>query len=474
MRSVLLASAATLALAAPAQARDTVIDDFLNKSIERGDNIEIGERVETGSTVEWKDVVIRDSKDRVTMTIDWLLWEDIDDGARVTLAPQVRISVTPDDDERSGEFELRHEDLAYTFRERGDNVEQEFAAASVELVQVSGNIFTEFSAAFMQVAGGHIYASDDLRRGTGNMTADKVDITYGFDAEDEGSATVSTGIDALTLAYSFDATALEPGTERPDLSKLAGDFTFTAAGATSSSDMSGIGAPVKLSSTSGPTSVEGRIGDGRVSYGGDVDEIEYFVDLAAMGMPPATVTMASASFGIETPIAKSDTPSDLRFQMAMRDVAIDEALWGMFDPGAVLPRDPINLVIDLAGQAQVLADFSDVEAGTVPDMPYQVSSLALNELSVNFGGADVTGSGAVDISYNGPIPQPVGSLRFALNGINGLLDNLGTIGILNPEQAMPARMMLGMFATPVGDDQLESVIEFKADGAIMANGQRIR
>jgi hypothetical protein len=36
------------------------------------------------------------------------------------------------------------------------------------------------------------------------------------------------------------------------------------------------------------------------------------------------------------------------------------------------------------------------------------------------------------------------------------------------------RMMLGMFATPVGDDMLTSTIEVNAEGHVLANGQRLR
>ena len=35
-------------------------------------------------------------------------------------------------------------------------------------------------------------------------------------------------------------------------------------------------------------------------------------------------------------------------------------------------------------------------------------------------------------------------------------------------------MMLGMFATPVGEDELTSTIEINEQGHILANGQRIQ
>ena len=39
---------------------------------------------------------------------------------------------------------------------------------------------------------------------------------------------------------------------------------------------------------------------------------------------------------------------------------------------------------------------------------------------------------------------------------------------------MGARMMMGMFMTPTGDDSLTSKIEFKEGFAIFVNGQQVQ
>jgi len=62
-----------------------------------------------------------------------------------------------------------------------------------------------------------------------------------------------------------------------------------------------------------------------------------------------------------------------------------------------------------------------------------------------------------------------------LSGGNGLLDKLVGMGLVQEEQAMGARMMIGLFARPGGgEDTLQSTIELKEDGSVLANGQRIR
>jgi hypothetical protein len=63
--------------------------------------------------------------------------------------------------------------------------------------------------------------------------------------------------------------------------------------------------------------------------------------------------------------------------------------------------------------------------------------------------------------------------KLYINGINGLVDKLIQMGLIPEDQAMMPRMMLGMFATPVGDDMLTSTIEVNAE-YVLANGQRLR
>ena len=49
------------------------------------------------------------------------------------------------------------------------------------------------------------------------------------------------------------------------------------------------------------------------------------------------------------------------------------------------------------------------------------------------------------------------------------------MGIVSDQDAMGARMMMGMLAVPGdGPDQLKSKIEINAAGHVLANGQRIQ
>lgn len=71
-------------------------------------------------------------------------------------------------------------------------------------------------------------------------------------------------------------------------------------------------------------------------------------------------------------------------------------------------------------------------------------------------------------------PRPEGKLDIAVNGANGLIDKLVQMGFLQQDQVMGARMMMGVFSTPVGDDMLTSTIEVNDQGHVIANGQRLQ
>lgn len=208
------------------------------------------------------------------------------------------------------------------------------------------------------------------------------------------------------------------------------------------------------------------------------------VSLASAMMPfPVTVSLAEYGVNFEMPLAQSDIPADFALGLNLTDVTVNEEIWAMLDPGAILARDPATAIIDLTGTMTVLANLMDPAAqeqmtmmGTPPALP---NSMDLNALTLRFGGAELTGSGALtfdatDMETYAGMPKPVGTIDLAINGANGLMDKLVRMGLIPEDQIMMGRMMLGMFAVPAGDDMLTSTIEFTAEGGIMANGQQIR
>lgn len=72
------------------------------------------------------------------------------------------------------------------------------------------------------------------------------------------------------------------------------------------------------------------------------------------------------------------------------------------------------------------------------------------------------------------MPAPEGEANLKLVGANNLIDKLVGMGLLSDDDAMGARMMMGMFAVSAGDDVVTSKIEVNDEGHVLANGQRLK
>ncbi|MDF3415326.1 DUF2125 domain-containing protein [Sulfitobacter sp. M57] len=214
----------------------------------------------------------------------------------------------------------------------------------------------------------------------------------------------------------------------------------------------------------------------------DVAQRDLNVNVTAEMMPlPFEIKMAESGFKLAMPVSKSDEEQDFSFGLKMADFTMSDFIWSMFDPSAQLPRDPATVVLDLTGKAKLLVDWMNPEAtAALTGAPGEVKQVSLGTLLVDAAGAKLEGAGDVtfDGAAGGLVPgagNPVGDVNLALSGGNALLDKLVAIGLLPQDQAMGARMMMGLFAVP-GDapDTLKSKIEFTPDGQVLANGQRLR
>jgi len=184
------------------------------------------------------------------------------------------------------------------------------------------------------------------------------------------------------------------------------------------------------------------------------------------------------------PVTQNDQEQDFAFGFKMGDFTMSDMIWGIFDPAAQLPRDPATVAIDLTGKVNLLFDLLDtkqmtaVESGEIA--PGELNAVTLNNITVSAVGAALTGSGDFtfdnsDLETFDGMPAPTGAIDLKLVGGNGLLDKLVAMGMLPEDQAMGARMMMGLFAVAgAGEDTLTSKIEVNDQGHVMANGQRLK
>ena len=300
--------------------------------------------------------------------------------------------------------------------------------------------------------------------------ADEIDINGTF-----ADVTAQAKI-ALPIDMDMDA----PETAFIDGLSIAGGYSFGATSYDFAIDADGEQADGAASIEGGSLTVAMDI-DGLL-YQGETRGLNVLLNIPGELPFPVEAQLGAYGFAMEVPLSSADEPRDFALSLNIADLAVSNGIWNMVDPGEILPRDPATASFALSGTATPFFDLLDPEqaqAAAMSDIPGELNSLSLDSLKLAIAGALITGDGSFtfdndDLATFDGFPRPEGALELSINGVNGLIDKLIQMGLLPEEQAMGGRMMLGMFATPVGDDMLTSTIEVNSEGHVLANGQRLR
>ena len=196
------------------------------------------------------------------------------------------------------------------------------------------------------------------------------------------------------------------------------------------------------------------------------------VQVAGSDIPfPIDVSAESAGISFLIPLLAADTPSDMAIGIDYRNLTVNDAIWSMFDPGAIIPRDPATLVLNVTGTVQIFMDLIGLDPEELTGPPGELRSVNIEDAQLSVAGAALTADGDFTFTPNQVMPMPIGMLNLNLSGANALLDRLVQGGVLRPEQAAMARGMSGMFTRPgPSPDTLETTIDFLPGGGITANG----
>ncbi len=262
---------------------------------------------------------------------------------------------------------------------------------------------------------------------------------------------------------------------------FSGNFTY-ASGATNISGNSE-GEEFSMSSSSDGGRFAASIDAQRIAY--DIEQNSTKLAVTSADLPfPIEIAMADAGLKFEFPIQPSEEIQPFGFALNLTDFTMSDVLWSMFDPAGTLPRDPATIALNTTGTAKVLMNIFDPESAAAMEaadaVPGELHSLQISELLVSLVGAKLTGDG--DFTFDNSnteefdgMPAPTGQANLQLVGANALIDKLISMGMMSEDDALGARMMMGMMAVPGEEpDTLNSTIEFTEDGQIVANGQRIK
>ncbi|PTE22052.1 hypothetical protein C5F48_09275 [Cereibacter changlensis JA139] len=452
-------------------------------------------------TVEGLKVVFKQEGSEVEATIDEVRFNGNDDGTvDVTMSDSYPVTMVIDDIPAEGEVAGEPTRIGITVRQPGLKMtaggggEETSYVFSIPTLEIGVDEVDGVDAAAMELKaditltdtqGSYLVKGLETKTLTSDFSAATAEMVLRM--KDEESSGVMNMRASLTDLKGTSGGTLVPGVDMADMAAaLKAGFSskadFTYGPTTMEFDFTDGADSAKGSASTASGRFNVAMDDRTLAYGGAANSVNMTMSGTQIPFPQLTVNYAEAAFDLLMPIAKAEAPQDFRLLTKLVDLKISEEIWAMFDPTKQLPRDPATLVIDASGKAQLDVDVLDPAAQAAMETapPGEIHALDVNALRLSAAGAELTGTGGFTFDNSDKttfpgMPLPTGKMELKLVGGNGLLDKLVAMGLIPQDQAMGARMMLGMFARTVEgqEDTLTSDLEFK-DKGFYANGQRLQ
>jgi hypothetical protein len=437
-------------------------------------------------------VSILPAGDQTPFTISDMTLTEQDDGT-VTIEPGATIGIDLDENGTAAKVNVVHDGLVITASEDAGAVVYDFEAASLTMdmemtktsfgadgtaksTQIGKFGFEELVGAYSDTPGANRAFGLDLAATTMILNTSTDDPGMSM----KTTSTSQTEEFAIALDVTLPSTTPLASIQGPADFRKVLEEGLSVAMAFSQGNSSGTSKdeneffPMDMTVSSLP-------GEGTLTF----DKDAFSVDSKGGGV---TVQMTSAAFPAPVDISVGEvtmnmlipviapTAADLVVKMKLNQLVLGDGVWGMFDPGAALKRDPLDLNIDVAAKTtmDLVALAESEETGAPPPIPAP-ESLDITDITLKVAGAALGATGAFTFDNSMGMPMPLGQATVNVDGANALIDGLIQTGLLKEEDAMGARMMMGMFMKPTGngDDSLTSEIEVKEGMQVFVNGQMI-
>jgi len=502
LRSQLSASALLAALfCASAASADVTAEqvwqDWKDYYAQMGQTVTVGAEGMEGDTLVARDVKFTsETADAKTEgTISEVRLQEMGDGTvEITLPPEIPVVVytTPAEGKASEvTMKLTNSDLKIVASGTPESMDYDLAAAELGMTMDEAKVDGSEAPVKMQFTAkgnkGKYHSEKGVKRMLSSDLASEV-VSFAITGADPKSGGTFNMTGLINAVVGTAAVTLPAEAKMDDMNaamqagmSMVGDFSY--ADGTYKIDGTGPDGDFTAESSGGAGKLNIAMSKDGLSYGGEAADSK--VTITSPSVPfPIEAAVAQTVFNLAMPVSKSDAAQPAELVMKIVDLKISDGLWNMVDPESQLPRDPATLVVDLSGAIRPLIDLFDPKqaeslAGgsadpAAPPTPFEVSEAKINQLHLKAVGTELTGTGAVTFDNSAMPPKPLGAIDLNLTGANALMDKLVAMGLVPADQVMGFRMMLGMFAVPAGDDAVTSKIEFKEDGGIYANGQRIQ
>ncbi|MFO1201269.1 MAG: DUF2125 domain-containing protein [Tabrizicola sp.] len=425
------------------------------------------------------------------LTISDMTLTEQSDGS-VTIAPGADIGVAMAGD-TEGSVKLTHDGLTITAHEADGGVAYDYAAAKLDLAytatypgmsmdgseapkaNASGDVsFANLSGTYSDTPGTNRTFGLDIKADT---------LAYTTTSDDPGmqmkqtSTSSTAGVD-MSMDFALPSTIALAAIATPaDFTQALNEgLSFSLAAKQGESSGS-----VKQESPMMPMDLVMKAGggEGSVLFNKDTFSMKSMaagleIESGAGMMPvPVKVTSGPMEFGLTSPVIATETAGDYGFLLKLSQFSVNEEAWAMFDPQGALAHDAAEIAIDFSGKTKI--DLPGVmmaeETGGTPPVPAP-ESLNITELGLKVAGAALAGTGAFTFDNSMGMPMPLGEANITVTGANALIDGLIKTGLMSEDDAMGARMMMGMFMVPgANPDELTSKIEAKEGMQILVNGQ---
>ena len=487
----------TTSLAMADLTAEQVWEDWQASLAQYGEEIDLGTANRSGDTLMVSGVVVRATDEMTTFEVAFpeMGFRDVGDGTvAVTMGPRYDMMVTDNTDSSITPVTMRmgleQENFEMMVSGTSEELTYDFSADSMtfsfdEFTEGDDTIELLAELVLNGVTGNYVVEPGELRRTIQTYSAEDAVVTMDIvDPGGPGQFKLNGTIDSLsgggTGAVPTDVDMADPSALFT--SGLMGDGDLILGRSSYDFEFVENGQPTTGRVTSGGSTLNVSVDEGVVDYEGEAQEMA--VSVVGGNIPvPIDLEMETYGYRFAMPMTKSEEPQDFRLGLTFAGFTMNDFLWNLFDPGTVLPRDPATVSFDITGKGNWLFDLMDpdeAQAMAMSDTPGELHEMNLSNLVVDAAGARLTGDGALTFdntdteTFNG-LPRPEGEVNLTLLGGNGLIDKLVTMGLLPEDQAMGARMMMGLFAVPgEGEDVLNSKIEINDQGHVLANGQRIQ
>ena len=476
---------------------DQVWTNWKAVSASYGQTVTAASETREGDTLAIKGLTITSTFDggSVNGTIEAVNFRELGDGTvEVTMSPDYPLVVNttdPDGTTSVVNVSVRQPDLKIIASGTDAETRYDFTAPSVKAVVADVTVDEKPVEMTLEVdvtalAGSYLVTDGTPTQLASSITADSAGMTLAMtDPETGGKINVTGNVVALagtSTGKLLDAAAMADMSQALQAG-FATDGSFTYGAGTFDFDIAEAADTTQGTATIGSGNIVFALDADRLNYGGGAKDVAISVSGSTIPVPALAMSYGEAAFNLLMPVSKSDVPGDFALLTKLIDFKLSDDVWSLLDPEKILPRDAATIVIDAKGKANWTVDIMDpaaVEMVAEDSMPAQLHALDVTELTLKAAGAEVTGDGAFtfdnsDTTTFPGVPLPTGQLDLKIVGANGLLDRLVQMGLLPEDQAMGARMMMGLFARTVegSDDTLTSTLEFKEKG-FFANGQRLQ